>query len=104
MQIRWRVPVKYFVAGTELEHVNEIRDSTATLNVKLTWVSVPDTVINAVTSRALDLLIRYFQTCTGTAKFNRSTFRCVFRERATDFRSVASAETAKSHMARINQA
>ena len=68
-----RAPVqtKYFISGTELEHVSEIRDLGVTLDTKLTFASHVSGVVSRA-NRALGLLIRSFQVGTNAAKFSRS--------------------------------
>ena len=102
-----RAPVqtKYFITGTELEHVSKIRDLGVTLDTKLTFAPhVTDIVSRA--NRALGLLIRSFQVGTRTPKFNRSAAQAAYfaNVRAIlEYCSVVWAGAAKSHTVRVDR-
>ena len=102
-----RAPVqtKYFIAGTELKHVGEIRDLGVTLDTKLTFAPhVSDTVRRA--NRALGLLIRSFQVGTSKSKFNRSAVLAAYFANVRsilEYCSVVWAGAANSHTMRVDR-
>ena len=102
-----RAPVqtKYFINGTELEYVCEIRDLGVTLDTKLTFAPhVSDTVSRA--NRALGLLIRSFQVGTSTSKFNRSAVLAAHFANVRsilEYCSVVWAGTANTHAVRVDR-
>ena len=102
-----RAPVqtKYCIAGTELDHVNEIRDLGITLDTKLTFAShVSGTVSNA--NRALGLLIRSFQTGAGRSKFSRSAVLAAYFANVRsilEYCSVVWAGAANTHTVRVDR-
>ena len=102
-----RAPVqtKYFIAGTELEHVDAIRDLGVTIDCKLTFARhVSDIVRRA--NRALGLLIRSFQVGTSRAKFNRGAVLAAYFANVRsilEYSSVVWAGAAKSHTVRVDR-
>ena len=102
-----RAPVqtKYFIAGTELEHVDEIRDLGVTIDSKLTFAPhVSDIVRRA--NRALGLLIRSFQVGTSRTKFNRGAVLAAYFANVRsilEYSSVVWAGAAKSHTVRVDR-
>ena len=102
-----RAPVqtKYFLAGTELENVCNIRDLGVTLDTNLTFEPhVSDIVSRA--NRALGLLIRSFQVGTKNKKFSRSAVLTAYFTNVRsilEYCSVVWAEAAKSHLVRVDR-
>ena len=104
-----RAPVrtKYFINGTELEHVCEIRDLGVTLDTKLTFAPhVSNTVSRA--NRALGLLIRSSQvgTSTSTSKFNQSAVLSAYFANVRsilEYCSVVWAGAANTHAVRVDR-
>ena len=102
-----RAPVqtKYFIDGTELEHVDAVRDLGVTIDSKLTFAPhVSDIVRRA--NRALGLLIRSFHVGTSRAKFNRSAVLAAYFANVRsilEYSSVVWAGAAKSHTVRVDR-
>ena len=102
-----RAPVqtKYFINGTELEHVCEIRDLGVTWDIKLTFAPhVSNSMSRA--NRALGILIRSFQVGTSTSKFNQSAVLAAYFANVRsilEYCSVVWAGAANTHAVRVDR-
>ena len=102
-----RAPVRteYVIAGTELEHVGEIRDLGIIIDAKLTFAPHMTNVVKRA-NRSLGLLIRAFQTGTPGPRFNKQAVICANFSNVRsilEYGSVIWAGAADTHTVRVDR-
>ena len=102
-----RAPVQtpYFINGTTLEHVGEIRDLGITLDTKLTFAAHVGNIVSKA-NRSLGLLIRSFQAGVRQSRFDRNALMCAYFSNVRsilEYGSVIWAGAADTHTVRIDR-
>ena len=99
------VRIKYFISGTELQHVTEMKDLGVKLDSKLTFAPHVSDIVRRG-NRALGLFIRSFQVGSSKSKFNRGAlFAAYFANVRSilEYCSVIWAGAAKTHTVRVDR-